>query len=103
MFDREIVWTVGGSNPMTGEYRGWRDVVQLLRRTTRETDGTYRSELRWALADDDRGVALYRATGLRNGSTGDVEIVLLCGFRDGRIREATAVPVDMAAFDAFWS
>jgi uncharacterized protein len=103
MFDREIVWRVGGANPMTGEYRGWRDVVQLLRRTTRETDGTYRSELRWALADDDRGVALYRATGVRNGSTCDVEIVLLCGFRDGRVADATAVPVDVASFDAFWS
>jgi ketosteroid isomerase-like protein len=103
MFDRDVVWRVGGSNSMTGEYRGWRDVVKFLSRTTSETDGTYRSELRWALADDERGVAVYRARGARDGRSSDIEIVLLCGFRDGRIAEATAVPLDAGAFDAFWS
>ncbi len=103
MFDHEVVWRVGGRNPMTGEYRGWREVVTFLRRTTQETDGTYRSELQWALAQDDRGVAVYRARGARQGRESDIEIVLLCGFRDGRIVDATAVPVDAAAFDAFWS
>jgi ketosteroid isomerase-like protein len=88
---------------MTGEYRGWRDVVSFLRRTTRETDGTYRSELRWAVADDERGVALYTARGVRKDRSSEVDIALLCEFRDGRIARATAVPVDVAAFDAFWS
>lgn len=103
MFDHDVVWRVGGGNPMTGEYRGWRDVVSFLRRTTSETDGTYRSELRWAVADDERGVALYTARGVRKGRSSEIEIALLCGFRDGRIVDATAVPVDARAFDAFWS
>jgi hypothetical protein len=50
-----------------------------------------------------RGVAVYRAQGTREGRSSDIEIVLLCGFRDGRIAEATAVPLDAGAFDAFWS
>ena len=103
MFDHDVVWRVGGGNPMTGEYRGWREVVEFLRRTTRETDGTYRSEMRWAVADDDRGVALYTARGVRNGRSSEIDIALLCEFRDGRIAHATAVPVDAPAFDAFWS
>lgn len=103
MFDHDVVWRVGGANAMTGEYRGWREVVRFLRRTTSETDGTYRSELRWALADDERGVAVYTARGVRKGRSSEIEIALLCRFRDGRIFEATAVPVDAAAFDAFWS
>jgi ketosteroid isomerase-like protein len=102
MFDHDVVWRVGGSNPMSGEYRGWRDVVEFLRRTTQETDGTYRSELEWALADDERGVAVYRARGVRRGRSSDVRIALLCGFRDGRIVDVTAAPVDAVAFDAFW-
>jgi uncharacterized protein len=102
MFDRELVWRVGGRNPLTGEYRGWRDVLRFLRRTTQETDGTYRTELVWALADDERGVAVYRARGTRQGRVLDIEQVLLCGFRDGRIVEVTAAPVDSVAFDAFW-
>jgi ketosteroid isomerase-like protein len=103
IFDHEVVWRVGGSNPMTGEYRGLREVVRFLQRTTEETDGTYRSDLGWALADDERGVAVYRARGTRNGRTSDIEIVLLCGFRLGRITDVTAMPVDSEAFDAFWS
>lgn len=103
MFDHEVSWRVGGDNPMTGDYRGWRDVVRFLRRTTEETDGTYRSELLWCLADDERGVAVYRARGVRKAREGDVEIALLCRFSDGRIAEASAVPVDAKKFDEFWS
>jgi uncharacterized protein len=103
MFDHDVVWRVGGRNPMTGEYRGWRDVVQFLRRTTQETDGTYRSELRYAFADDEKGVAVYRARGERNGRRLDIDQVLLCRFRDGRVSDVTAAPVDSVAFDEFWS
>jgi len=102
MFDHEVVWRVGGHNPMTGEYRGWREVASFLRRTTSETNGTYLSELRWALADDERGVAVYRARGQREGRQLDIEQVLLCEFRDGRIAHVTAAPVDAVAFDEFW-
>lgn len=102
MFDHDVVWRVGGRNPMTGVYEGWRAVVRFLRRTTVETDDTYRSELRWALADDDRGVAVYGATGRRNGRSLDIDMVLLCTFNDGRIRDVTAAPVDSVAFDEFW-
>jgi ketosteroid isomerase-like protein len=103
MFDHDVVWRVGGRNPMTGEYRGWREVVRFLRRTTQETDGTYFSRLRFAFADDERGVAVYRAQGRRNGRDLDIDQVLLCEFRDGRIADVTAAPVDSVAFDEFWS
>jgi ketosteroid isomerase-like protein len=103
MFERDVVWRVGGRNPMTGVYSGWREVLAFLRRTTEETDGTYRSELRWALGDDGKGVAVYRARGKRNGRELDIDQVLLCNFRDGRIAEVTALPFDAPAFDAFWS
>ena len=103
MFDHEVVWRVGGRNPMTGEYRGWREVVRFLRRTTSETDGTYRSELRWAFADDDRGVAVYRARGRRSDRTLDIDQVLLIEHRDGVWHEITAIPSDPPAFEAFWA
>jgi uncharacterized protein len=103
MFERDVVWQVGGRNRMTGVYRGWREVLEFLRRTTQETGGTYRSELRWALGDDGRGVAVYRARGRRNGRELDIEQALVCEFRDGRIARVTALPFDAPAFDAFWS
>jgi hypothetical protein len=99
---RDVVWRVPGNTVMSGEYRGRREVVEFLRRTGVETDGTYRSRLHSVFADDDWAVAIYRATGSRNGIDLDVEQALVIRCRDGRLQEVTAVPLD-SAFERFWS
>ncbi len=100
-FDREIVWRVPGHTVMSGEYRGRRDVVEFLRRTGIETDGTYRSRLHTVFADDEWAVAIYRATGRRNGIDLDVEQALVIRMRDGLWQDVTALPLD-SAFERFW-
>lgn len=99
---RDVVWRVPGTTAMSGEYRGRRDVVEFLRRTGLETNGTYRSRLVTVLADDEWGVAVYRASGERNGVQLDVDQALVIRFDDRMIKTVTAVPLD-AAFDAFWA
>jgi len=99
---RDIVWRVPGSTSMSGEYRGRRDVVEFLRRTGLETNGTYGSKLHTVLANDEWGLAVYRAWGTRNGIDLDVEQAFVIRFEDGQWKEVTAVPLD-AAFDAFWA
>ena len=99
---REIVWRVPGNTIMSGEYRGRRAVVEFLRRTGLETNGTYRSKLHTVLANDDWGLAVYRAWGTRNGIELDVDQALVIRCADGRWTEVTAVPLD-SAFDAFWA
>jgi ketosteroid isomerase-like protein len=101
-FDRDVVWRVPGSTVMSGEYRGRREVVEFLRRTGIETNGTYRSQLHTVLANDEWGLAVYRASGSRNGIDLDVDQALVVRFADGFVAEVTAVPLD-SAFDAFWS
>jgi uncharacterized protein len=101
-FGREIVWRVPGNTVMSGEYRGRRDVVEFLRRTGLETGGTYRSRLHTVFADDDWAVAIYRATGSRNGIDLDVEQALVIRIADALLQEVTAVPLD-AAFERFWA
>jgi len=101
-FDRDVIWRVPGNTVMSGEYRGRRDVVDFLRRTGIETGGTYRSQLHTVFADDDWGLAVYRASGARNGIDLDVDQALVFRFDDGAITEVIAVPLD-SAFDAFWS
>lgn len=101
-FTRDIVWRVPGETVMSGEYRGRRDVVEFLRRTGLETGGTYKSHLHTVLADDDWAVAIYRATGKRNGFELDVEQALVIRFADGLWQDVTAVPLD-SAFAQFWS
>src|SRR3954463_13530034 len=99
----EVVWRVGGVNAMAGEYRGRRKVLRFLASTARLTEGTYSSELLYALADDEHVVAVYRARGEREGRAIDIVQLLLCDVRDGRLVDVTALPTDQARFDAFWS
>ncbi len=99
---RDVVWRVPGSTVMSGEYRGRREVVDFLRRTAIETGGTYRSGLHTVFADDDWAVAIYRASGRRNGIDLDVEQALVIRMCDGLWQDVTAVPLD-SAFERFWS
>ena len=99
---RDVVWRVPGHTIMSGEYRGRREVVEFLRRTGLETGGTYRSSLHTVLADDDWAVAVYRATGRRNGIDLDVDQALVIRIADGLLQDVTAVPLD-SAFQRFWA
>jgi ketosteroid isomerase-like protein len=99
---RDIVWRVPGTTSMSGEYRGRREVVEFLRRTGLETDGTYGSRLHTVLANDEWGLAIYRAWGTRKGIDLDVDQAFIIRYEDGLWKEVTAVPLD-AAFDAFWA
>ena len=101
-FTRDIVWRVPGVTVMSGEYHGRRDVVAFLRRTGLETGGTYKSHLHTVLADDDWAVAIYGATGRRNGFELDIEQALVIRIKDGLWHDVTAVPLD-SAFERFWS
>jgi ketosteroid isomerase-like protein len=99
---RDIVWRVPGNTVMSGEYRGRRTVVEFLQRTGLETNGTYGSRLHTSLADDEWGLAVYRAWGRRCGVDLDVEQALVIRFEAGCWKEVTAVPLD-SAFDDFWA
>jgi ketosteroid isomerase-like protein len=99
---RDVVWRVPGDTAMSGEYHGRREVVEFLRRTGTETGGTYRSRLETVFADDDWAVAIYRATGRRNGIELDIDQAFVIRCKDGRWQEVTAVPLD-SAFERFWA
>jgi len=99
----DIVWRVPGTNAMSGEYTGRDAVLQFLRQTIVLSGGTYRTELQYVVADDERAVAVYRARGEREGRALDIEQALFCVLRDGQIVDVTAVPFDFAAFDSFWA
>ena len=99
----DVVWRVPGETVMSGEYRGRDDVLQFLRQTRVQSENSYRTELRYVVADDERAVAVYRARGERLGRTLDIDQALFCEIRDGLIADVTAVPFDVPAFAAFWS
>jgi ketosteroid isomerase-like protein len=103
LFADDAVWIVPGEGAMSGVYRGRDAIFRFLGRLPKETGGTYSSQLVDALASEDRAAALYRASGIRNGRTLDIEQLLLMRIEDGVIREVNAVPLDPQAFDEFWA
>src|SRR4051794_41869734 len=90
---RDIVWRVPGNTAMSGEYRGRREVVEFLRRTSLETGGTYGSRPHDVLANDEGGLAVYRAWGTRNRIEPDVDQAFVIRFQDGMGEEVNAVPL----------
>ena len=99
----DAVWLVNGTVPVAQEYRGRARIFELFRETRRLTDGTYLSELKWALADDAHACAVYRARGRRLGRELDIDQVLLITHRGGIWQEIVAIPSDPPAFEAFWA
>jgi ketosteroid isomerase-like protein len=99
----DAVWIVNGTVPVAQEYRGRERIFELFRATRRLTDGTYQSELKWSLADDDHAVAVYRARGRRFDRELDIDQVLLIVHREGVWQEITAIPSDPPAFERFWA
>jgi ketosteroid isomerase-like protein len=99
----DAVWVVNGTVPVAQRYEGRGRIFELFRETRRLTEGTYLSELRWALAGDEHACAVYRATGKRLGRALDIDQVLLIDHRDGIWTHITAIPSDPPAFEAFWA
>jgi len=103
LFAEDAVWSVPGRGVMAGTYEGREAIFRFLARLTKETDGTYASELIDVLASDDRAAALYRARGARHGRTLELDQVLLFDVDDGLVRRVLALPSDPNAFEAFWA
>ncbi len=99
----DAVWTVPGETQVARVYRGRHEIFELFRATRRLTDGSYFSELKWALADDENGVAVYRATGRRPDRELSIDQLLLIRFRDGQWSEIRALPTEPVAFERFWA
>ena len=99
----DAVWTVPGETQVARVYRGRHEIFDLFRSTRTLTDGTYWSELLWALADDEHGVAVYRASGTRLGRELSIEQLLLIRFREGQWAEVRALPTEPVQFERFWA
>ncbi len=97
-FTRDVVWRVPGDTIMSGEYHGPRDVVEFLRRTGTETDGTYRSRLHTVRGRRRVGSRrLSRARARATGSTSTSTRRSSFASPTAGWPEVTAVPLDSAS------
>jgi ketosteroid isomerase-like protein len=103
LIHEDAVWHIPGRSDLAGEHRGREAILAMLRETATRTAGTYRATLDHVVADDQHVVAVYRASGRREGRSLDLYQVLIVRLGDARWLEVQAVPTDQYAFDEFWA
>jgi ketosteroid isomerase-like protein len=100
----DIVWHVGGSHEMSGDYRGVDEVVNYFRDVRKATAGTLQVEPVEVLANGRHASIFMHVTAHRDVRMLDVLLAeALTLDEDGRWSEYWALANDQDAVDAFWS
>lgn len=99
LFAGDFVYLVGGNSRISGRYEGWREFRRVL-----EHEVSTPAQM-LDIAVGTRSVfALVHLRGERIGRVLDQDVFYHFGFDDeARLRSARSVPVDAAAWDAFWA
>jgi ketosteroid isomerase-like protein len=104
LFADDIVWHVGGHNPLSGDYKGQDEVFGFFGKVVELMEGTLRFEIHDVLANDQHAVALVRGTAQRQGKTFDMnEAHVFHTNPEGKVTEYWGFPEDQAAADEFLS
>lgn len=103
MWTDDIVWHIAGSNRIAGEHAGAAAIFGFFGTLMEATGGTFRVELQGALADDDMGFSVHRATAHRDDE--DYELWETLGYRivDGKFAEIWSFPFDQAAVNELFA
>jgi uncharacterized protein (TIGR02246 family) len=99
----DVVHTVPGDNPTSGEHKGQEAVFAMYGQLFELTDGTLQVELVDVQEQGDKVVARHRSTGSRGTKTLDVGQTIEFTIEDGKIARLDESSDDQAAEDDFWS
>lgn len=104
VYSENLIYRLAGRSPIAGEYHGIEQFYALLQRVKTLSGGTLTLTPQVILGDD-RAIMVYaRATARRKGKTLDIDQAYYYRFgEDNKIIEARTIPVDLYAFDEFWS
>jgi uncharacterized protein len=97
-----IRWHLPGDNVLAGDYVGRVEVLEHLNRFTELTD-FYRVEILDLMAGEHHATSLFRVKGSRLGRELDLRLLTLHEIADSAVQEVWVLPMDQAAFDAFWA
>ena len=103
MLADDVVWHVGGDNPLSGDYTGREEVLGFFGRLMQKTGGTFKNEIHDMVANDEHGIAIVEASARRNGKWIDDRAVHVFHMADGQITEFWNIATDQNAWDDFYS
>ena len=100
----DIVYRIAGRSPLAGEYRGIEQFGRALQTAKELSGSTIAFEPQTILADDQTVIVYGHTTARREGKVLDIDHAYLYRFNEeGKIIEGRTIPVDLYAFDEFWS
>jgi ketosteroid isomerase-like protein len=98
----DILWHIGGDGPLTGEYQGKDQVMQLFARFGQLMEGTYEADVHDILASEDHTVVIGTYTATRHGRTHSARFVdIIHPSPTGKAKEFWRFFEDQAAEDEF--
>jgi ketosteroid isomerase-like protein len=102
VYARTISWHVPGYSRVSGNYRGFQDVLMHLAAVDELTNGTMEIHPVTTMASDDYACQWRRMTGRRGVRKLDMLEVVVCRIESGRIAEVWERP-EQYPYDTFFS
>lgn len=103
LFSDDIVWHIGGSSSIAGDYVGKQAVFGFFARLVQETEGTFKNDIHDMLANDQHGVALVTTSASRKGQSVTGRAVQIFHMKNGKLTEFWAFNEDQASADRLWA
>ncbi|MEO8905375.1 MAG: nuclear transport factor 2 family protein [Polyangiaceae bacterium] len=99
----DLEYTIPGRSPLACHTRGVAPHLAMLKQARERSGGTLRLEPHAVAADGDYLVVWGRITAEHAGRRLDSDHCVMYRFAAGKIVEGRTVPIDLYAFDEFWS
>jgi len=99
----DVEYVVPGRSPLACHTHDIESHLAMLRRAKELSGGTLRLELRSVVADSEYLFVYGRVRAKRGDKELDSEHCVIFRFHNGKIVFGRTVPVDLYAFDDFWS
>lgn len=99
----DVVWHVGGTSPLSGEYKGHGELMALFGRLAAYTDGSISIVARDILTSDDHVIVLTRMTGRRGDRKLEDDGVAVFRIAGGKAAEVWVFAENQGAMDSFFS
>jgi len=103
LFTDDVVWHVGGNNPLAGDYKGQDEVLGFFGKSFELTNGTMQIDVHDILANDEHAVALVTTKAKRDGKSIEMNAVHVFHLRDGKTSEFWGFNEDDRRADEFWT
>jgi hypothetical protein len=95
----DMVWHNGGSNQLSGDYRGHQAIMGMFGKLMEVTGGTFRTDIHDVLANDTHGTVLTTVHVERDGQVVSSREVDIWHLADGKGTEFWTFPEDSVVLD----